>query len=245
MNFVIYGDFASPESYLASRRVDALLAAGAQVQWRAVEGEPGLPVTGRPLGSAQIEEQIRRLGGLLLKDETLPWSAPAIVPNTQAAVAGYAEGYEAGVGADVRRLVFAAYWVEGLNIGSADVLWPRLAGAIMRGRSASYALRESGYAIAVSRTPVTLEAARRVREWRADWHDLGAPTLPALIVDGGLPVVGETALRELEKELLRLGAPVDPALPDPGRYPSVSLRPDPYWVSQIGGRWANVWKNSA
>jgi len=37
MGLIVYSDFSCPECYLASRRVDALRAAGVEVDWRAVE----------------------------------------------------------------------------------------------------------------------------------------------------------------------------------------------------------------
>jgi 2-hydroxychromene-2-carboxylate isomerase len=44
---VIYGDFNCPYSYLASQRADLLCRSGhAAVDWRAVEHDPGLTVTG-------------------------------------------------------------------------------------------------------------------------------------------------------------------------------------------------------
>jgi hypothetical protein len=66
-----------------------------------------------------------------------------------------------------------------------------------------------------------------------------------LVVDGWQPVSGETALRRLEKEILRAGARVQPELPDPGRYPDAADRPDPRWVSEIGGPWRHAWKTGA
>ena len=46
MNVIVYGDFNCPYSYLASQRADLLSRAGIVVDWRAVEHDRGLPVTG-------------------------------------------------------------------------------------------------------------------------------------------------------------------------------------------------------
>ena len=37
MVLIVYGDFSCPDCYLASRRADALSAAGVTVDWRAVD----------------------------------------------------------------------------------------------------------------------------------------------------------------------------------------------------------------
>lgn len=243
MTLIVYADFTAPASYLASRRVDALIAAGVAVDWRAVEQHPRIPATGRPLrpdDQAEIERQMASLTGLLLPGEELPWTPPRLVPKTEAAISGYAEAYEAGVGDDVRRLLYTAYWRNGANIGSPEVLRRLLTGPILRGRSTSEPLRQSGYAVAVSGGPITTAAWRRIWAWREEWTRLGTSALPALVEDGGQPVTGEEVLRRLEKEILRHEAALDPDLPDPGRYPAM-LRPDKAWVSQVGGRWAHTW----
>jgi 2-hydroxychromene-2-carboxylate isomerase len=46
---IIYGDFNCPYSYLASQRADRLARGGiARVDWRAVEHDHGLALTGAP-----------------------------------------------------------------------------------------------------------------------------------------------------------------------------------------------------
>lgn len=48
MAVIIYGDFNCPYSYLASQRADLLSRMDiAKVEWRAVEHDRGLPVTGK------------------------------------------------------------------------------------------------------------------------------------------------------------------------------------------------------
>lgn len=120
----VYADFGSPECYLASRRVDALVAAGVDIYWRAVEHEPWLPPASRPLGADDRAEEQTRMTGLatlLIPGEDLPWSPHVLEPSTEAAVSGYAEAYDVGVGDDVRRLLYTAYRIEDADIGSPEV----------------------------------------------------------------------------------------------------------------------------
>lgn len=246
-DLVVYADFVSPECYLASRRVDALIAAGVAVDWRAVEQNPALPVTGRSLGpDDQLEtgKRMAALATLLLPGEPLPWQLPGLVPRTEAAVSGYAEAYGAEVADDVRRLLYAAYWIDGADIGSPDVVRRRITGPILRGRSPSSPLRDSGYAVVVNGGPITISAWRRIRAWRAEWVSLGTSAALTLVAAGGSPSTGEGALRRLEKEILRAGAELDPELPDPALFPAMPVRPSKAWVSEVGGPWSQVWKTS-
>lgn len=251
MGLVIYSDFGSPAGYLASRRVDALAAAGVRVDWRAVEMHPRAPVGAAPLGGAEreaLERELTAMGDLQIPGEELAWSLPAFGINTRGAVAGYAEAWGAGVADDVRRLLVAAYWERGLDIGNPEVLRRLLVGPILRGHSTSVPLGEFGLAVSPSRGPITMGAFRRIREWSSQWQAHAAaipPLAPALglvlVVDGSLPVSGETALRRLEKEIDRAGAALDPALPDPGRFPPVVDAPDLPWISANGGHQRHAW----
>jgi hypothetical protein len=202
-------------------------------------------VGGRALDAAEhdaLASEIDSLEKLLLPGETLPRPAPALWPNTRGAVSGYAEAYGAGVADDVRRVLLAAHWTRGVNISSPETLRRLLAGPILRGRSSAVPLSDFGYAVSAGRGPVTTGAYRRIRDWSREWESLGARPLPLLVVDGWQPVSGETALRRLEKEILRVDAATAPALPEPDRYPFSGDRPDPRWVSEVGGRWRHAWK---
>jgi 2-hydroxychromene-2-carboxylate isomerase len=183
----VYGDFSCPFSYLASLRIDALIDAGVEVEWRAVEHAPQLPVSGQRLdaaGTASMDAELRAVRKLLLPNEQLPLGSVTMTPHTQAAVSGYAEAVGAGVADEVRRLLFEAYWVRGLDIGNPDILRVLLAEPIKDGRSAAFPLHEAGFAVSANRGPITLDAYRRVREWRDAWQRTGTRTIPTVVCRG-------------------------------------------------------------
>ena len=243
MSLIVYADFSSPECYLASRRADAL-AAVAQVDWRAVESRPALPVGGVPLSGADRQSVAGRFATLestLLDGERLPWSVPAVLPKTEAAVSAWAELYGSPVDGETRRLLFELYWREGADIGNPNVLRTPLTGPVMRAGVDADPLREAGYAVAVNRGPITRDGYRRMRQWRAEWQALDVAQLPVLLVDGAT-LTGLDAVRRLGKEIVYRGVPVDPALGDPRRYPGVDGLPSRSWVSQIGGRWSTLYR---
>ena len=69
MNVVIYGDFNCPYSYLASQRADRLIRGGmARIDWRAVEHDRALAVTGTRAGadSAGWERELAEVAALAL-----------------------------------------------------------------------------------------------------------------------------------------------------------------------------------
>jgi DSBA-like thioredoxin domain-containing protein len=106
MHMIVYGDFNCPYSYLASQRVDAAVRAGrAEVEWRAVEHDPRLALTGTRT-SSDLERWGRELAevvGLAGWDEQVPGAPPALVSNTGAAVAACAEAVTDGVQDELRR----------------------------------------------------------------------------------------------------------------------------------------------
>jgi hypothetical protein len=247
MSLVVFADFTCPECYLASRRADVLAAAGVVVEWRAVEhrrelpvgGSPvgGSPVGGSPVGSgvlAELERRVATLDGLLLPGEKLPWSAPSVLARTEAAVTALAEAQCAGVGDEVRRLLFELYWQRRVDIGSPAQLRAPLYAPIRGGRSRSDALRYSGYAVTVDRGPITTGAFELIRRWRAQWAELDSPELPAVLVDGAT-LHGLEAVRRLGKEIAYIQAPLDQSGPTPDS--ANRVHPGPEWTSWVGDPW--------
>lgn len=239
----VYADFITPECYLASRRVDVLRAGGFAVDWRAVEVDRTVPVTGRRLDPAEqdaLAERFAALEALLAPDERLPHLIPAVRPKTEAAVTAVAEAYGTPAADDVRRVLMELYWCEGADIGSPGALRTPLAGPILRTRAKSDPLRYSGFAVSVDRGPMTTAAWHRIRDWQATWRAFGASPLPVVLI-GGATLVGADAIERLGKEALAAHAAHRPT-DDPRRYPAERVRPEPHWLSWVGGRWRNGYR---
>src|SRR5665647_981936 len=195
---VVYGDFGCAMCYLASQRVDELTRAGVAVEWCAVEHRPELPVTGlRPDADTRsaADRALADARALGRPGERLPVAGPALVPKTQAAVSAYAEGCGAQVGDAIRRLLFTAYWVDGMDIGNPAVLLTLLGGTFMRGEATSEPIREWGFAVTVTGGPITTRAWHLIRDWNQEWQTLGRPELPSLW-DGTRVHSGEQALMQ-------------------------------------------------
>ncbi|MEO6999870.1 MAG: hypothetical protein ABI112_17485 [Terracoccus sp.] len=207
---IIYGDFTCATCYLASWRADLLDGTPQAVDWRAVEHQPSLPLTGLRPARPELEGLNSRWGAmasLRMPGEVVPGRSPSFVASTQAAVAGYAEAYGAGVAERARRTLFRAYWVKGLDIGNPEVLRVLLGDTIRNGISSSQPLHEWGYAVTSARGPVTTAAFHLIRDWRKQWGELGSVREPVLVGEDGSTATGAAVLTELERRLA--GHPAD------------------------------------
>lgn len=129
MHLVVYGSFNCPYSFLASRRARRLVDAGeTSLEWRAVVHDADVPAGGVPVAGELAEtfdRELEEIGGLLAPGEDYPARRPPVQPNTTAAVAGYAaqsDGGRQGETDALRASLFEAFWVDGLDIGDAEVL---------------------------------------------------------------------------------------------------------------------------
>jgi hypothetical protein len=218
---VLYADVTCPACYLASLRTDLLTAAGLDTpQWRLVEHRPSIwltPVT--PDAETQAGRQ-RELAAVLatvrpgepFAPEALPEKVPSRLPNTGPAVTAYAEGVNAGVGDVVRRLLFSAYWLDGLDIGSSGLLrslllapvqhavaerydharqapWPKA-----RWSGAAEVVPWTGNVVSVQGGAITAAGERLVRTWRAERAALQAPACLTLLTATGELASGAAAL---------------------------------------------------
>lgn len=186
----LYGDFNCPWSYLASRRAALLAGAGFAVDWRAVEherdGDPRVESV-RHERLTTVQEAMERINGTLLPDELLPYSLAGFVPNTAAALTGYAAACTSGHGEAARQTLFEAFWCHGVDLDDEDLVGTVLTDAV--GDSAD-GDREA--------------ALRLVDAWRTEWQALDEEVIP-VVVDAGRPIFGVDAVTWLGDEVAARG----------------------------------------
>lgn len=230
MTIVVHGDFTDARSHIASRRLDALAAAGIPVEWRAVRAHPSLTVTQTPMDA--VTHRYVDATREWLRDNALAGApgigpAPRFTPSATPAISAFAEGVVAGIADHVRQRLFAHYWVDHEDIGNPDVLRRLLTLAFLHGRSPSDVVAEYGYAVAISGAPITSKAWLLTLQWQAECDALGHPELPLLTADG-------TTL-EGYAALTRLGELVTSAAGSVRDREPATLPPMP-----VGARWLSI-----
>ena len=239
MTVIIYGDFNCPYSYPASQRADLLRKAGVAVDWRAVEHDRRLPVTGLPSVSDQAswDRELAEVASLALPEEQVAAGPPALISNTEAAVAAYAEAVSDGVADELRGNLFRAIWVQGLNLSSpyevrrlvTDLMWPRedvavrlaspdFPSLLLRDTDMTRIVRRSGGTIALNGVPLTTTGWQRVRQWRQEWLALPSQVIPAVIGSDHIVSPGVEGLRFLAGLASAAGLPT--SLPPQGHDPA-------------------------
>lgn len=203
----VYGDFNCPWSYLAWRRSEILAAAGVDVDWRAVEHDPW-----HHLGPADLSDRFQKTHAEmakatrhLLPGEPLPHVFAGHIPFTGAATAAYAEAAVAGVASSARKVLFEAFWLNGIDLNDGRTVRSLLSGVVRGQTSTSELITLWGYTVDVTGGPITSEGWRLVRNWRAEWQRLGPPVVPTLILDSGEVPRGEEAVDRLAAELSARG----------------------------------------
>lgn len=219
MSVIIYGDFNCPYSYLASQRADLLGRSGtALVDWRAVQHDRGLPLTGSRSDGDRVvwDQELAEVASLALPGEHVPAGPPVLISNTQAAVAAYAEAVGDGVADELRRRLFRAIWAQGQHLSSAHevrrlitaVMWPqediadRLASPdipslLLRDPDLARGVRRAGGTIAPDGQPLTMAGWQRIWQWRQKWLALPCQVIPAVIGADQVVRSGADGLRYL------------------------------------------------
>ena len=168
---IIYGDFNCPFSALASVRADRLMAGGAyDVEWRAVQHDPAIPVDGEPVKgdlAAGLTDEVAKVVDLG-RDVGFQLAVPTVRSNTASASAALA----ATIGDDahqLRRRLFAAVWAEDRNVGAGDL--------------AEVAATDRDEVVA--------------GRWQAEFDALPQPVTPSLVLPDGYLSRGLGALARL------------------------------------------------
>jgi 2-hydroxychromene-2-carboxylate isomerase len=241
---VLYGDFAGPWSYLASRRAHRLEAAGvAVIDWRAVRSldtRRWLPdvVTARlETARAVMPEVIEAL----LPGEDLPVDLGERVPFTEAAQSAYAEAYVADRADAIRRILFQALWIHHLDVNDPEVLRTLLCDVLMDSDSPSEVVRESGMVPSVTRGPISTQAWEALRMWTREWQQFHTTQTPVLQLEGRQGLVGREAVDWLGAQLSIHGLLPTSTLGDdsePARLQHAGgFLPGLSWMSINGGHW--------
>jgi hypothetical protein len=218
MQLIVYGDFNCPYCYLASQRMDAVVLAGlAEAEWRAVEHDPRLALTGTPssLDPQSWEREVAEVAELAQPGEQPPVTAPALISNTGAAVAAYAEAVTDGVHDELRRRLFQEIWVRQRHLSSPyevrrlvrDLMYPPepvaewlaapdLPAPALHNVRLDVLPRLSGCTIAPDGGPLTTQGHRRIQQWRRDWLSGSDGAVPAVVLADGV-LSGVAALTHL------------------------------------------------
>jgi predicted DsbA family dithiol-disulfide isomerase len=167
---IIYGSFNCPYCYLASAMLDQVAPeVAANIQWRAVVHD-SVPAAGLPVEGERADQLDREVADVARRGGAdFVIHRPGRYPDTTVAVATYAtaDGAEAD---RIRRALFRAYWVDGLDIGDPAVVRE------LAGRVSLY--------------------STRMRTWQQEWLSLPRPAVPLLVGADGVP---HSALRRLEE----------------------------------------------
>lgn len=201
MKVIVYADFNCPFCYLASQRADRLIRAGTdEVDWRAVEHDPKLAMTGTPADRGAWDEELAEVAAVAGPGETVPAAPPPVISNTRAAVAAYAEACTDGIAAQARLRLFHAIWVEHRHLSSAyevrrlvtSLMWrrenstdrlasPDIPDLLDQDPRLARIVRRSGGTIAPDGGPLTTAGWQRIQRWRQEWLALASQVIPAVI----------------------------------------------------------------
>ncbi len=179
MSLVVYGDFCSPLSFLASERADRIVARGVELEWRAVrvnQTADQRPVVGEVREALQRE--ISEARGAAEPDELFDLSLPRMLPSGALAAAALAAAPASDV-APLRRSLFRALWREGFD------------------------LDDPGVVEELSSRPCDI-GSQRVAHWQKLWGGIVDPRIPMVRLASGFIYRETAALDQLAQRASRL-----------------------------------------
>ena len=180
---VVWSDYICPWCYLGQDRTALLRSLGVEVSARPFELHPEIPIGGIPLN-----RRYSRIAAACA-DVGLPFNPPTFVPNSRRALvtADYVRRTAPDAFDALDRALFTAYFVDGRDIGDADVL--------------ADLLRASG-----ASTDVDLDDAQ-LRASMAEAYEAGIGGTPAWLIDGRLLIPGVQDRSYYERMVARLSQP--------------------------------------
>jgi predicted DsbA family dithiol-disulfide isomerase len=180
MHAVLWSDYICPWCYLGQDRTALLRSLGVAVTARPFELHPGLPTAGLPLNRrySKIAAACEEAG--------LPFNPPTAVSNSRRALLT-AEAVRLNAPDafdDLDRRLFAAYFVDGLNLGDPDVL--------------------DDLVVASGAGPVELDP-KLLKASMDEAYDAGVSGTPAWWIDDRLMIPGVQDRSYYERMVERLG----------------------------------------
>jgi hypothetical protein len=144
---VVYGDFESPLSRVASERVDALAQRGVAIEWRAVQVRKSEPRHSRVVGVAAVRPGIscaRLEASTACRRVTAEWS-PHVDMSVAVAALAAVDGEDAHT---LRAALFRAHWVEHRDLSDPRVIAEIAGGPVCRwsARASSWQRAWEGFA---------------------------------------------------------------------------------------------------
>lgn len=198
--FTVYADFNCPFCYALNERLHAM-DLEERVDFRCIEHAPA--VNSEDTGFDALSKLVGEVAELRRRAPSIQIKLPMFRPNTAAAVA---LANAVGIGnrrqaARLRRRIFRALWIDGVDISKPELLASMLNDLEIE--------------------PADEAAPRAADKWQREWESSAefARAIPVVISDRGESVVGFPLEPELEV-FLETGTVVSERSPPPGALPS-------------------------
>lgn len=191
----VWSDFICPFCYVATERAAWLEDRyGAQIDWLPFDLHPEYPPEGisieelRSKYPAGLHDQVDRM----IDEAGLPRGERTRVPNSRAALNVAELARDKGVHDELHERLMSAYWVEGKDIGDADVLV---------GEAASVGLDPGEVRTVIEDLPY----GERIAAATAALFELGGSGVPGWVVDDRVFVPGAQPHELFERVMQKLG----------------------------------------